>query len=522
MLGTWMAPDGMNRKSAVVSVSLGAFKTTDLSCPAANALKARGFASVRPAGRAKERLEDFTFAPLMRALDAERKDPAAAEFTSWGRPQHDGLREWTKHARTMYRNAFPLHEDEGLSDLPENWSYRYQPPKPDHRGAHEYRIKVWGRCLVSASGDLRELRVPVNRLREPRPDDGYIAAAALVLAEGAPGPLPTRVRVVEFALLDGATRVLFDGTRHEAVARYRAHGSQALEDILDSQEYRPGPACSSCAYISDCPALRRAPGVLGLPAKGRTRRTWSVTNGRSYRECPARDHMRRLHLPTADGIERHPSAERGRAVHAYLAWRHGSGAIRPCPADVPAQWVPDGYELPAEERELGRTLLRRHAAVCPMPYVVNRSDIRTEPRIVRHDSDADVIVIASPDLVYRDGDSWVWRETKTSATARRHLDDPLVTYPQLALAVALLSRGHLGGTAARARIELEVLSPGGADLRTIDPFSSRNVETAGKVLQELTTAWHVDSDYTPNPTANCTRCEVARWCTAGHRKNEAA
>ncbi|MEU7226768.1 PD-(D/E)XK nuclease family protein [Streptomyces chrestomyceticus] len=353
------------------------------------------------------------------------------------------------------------------------------------------------------------------------PNEGYIAAAALVLAEGAPGPPPEHVRVLEFALLDGRVRTLFDGTRGEALDLYRTHGPDALATLLDNHEYRPGAACERCAYLPACPALRKAPGLLGVDSSDRPRRTWSVTNARSYRACPARDHLRRLRIPAEDAVERGPAAERGRAVHAYLAERHGRGPLRPCMTEVPVQWVPGSFTLPDQERELGGLLLRRHAEVCPLRCVQDRSDVRAEPRVVRHDTAANVVVIAAPDLLYRDSGSWVWRETKTSRSDRRKRGVLLEEYPQLALAVLLLARTDLSGSPARARIELEVLHPGGADLATIDPFAPAVRATAEEVVGSLVADWHRDDDYAAAPGEVCLQCEVARWCSAATRKGTA-
>jgi hypothetical protein len=327
---------------------------------------------------------------------------------------------------------------------------------------------------------------------------------------------------VEFALFDGRTRELFAGSRAQALARYREHGPDALVGLLDGREYRPGSACGGCPYLSVCPALRAAPGLLGIEASDRPRRTWSVTNGRNYRACPARDHMRRLHLPTADSVEREVTAERGRALHAYLADRHGHGSPRPCTVGVPEEWVPDGFDLPDHERALGALLLRRHAAVCPLRCVKDGTDVRTEPRVVRHDTAADVVVIAAPDLLYRDAGSWVWRETKTSATERRSSRPLLELYPQLALAVVLITRGDLGGAPSRARVELEVLRPGGADLEIIDPFAAANRTAAEKVLRDMVADWHGDDRYAAKPGRSCEQCEVARWCSASPAAEAAA
>ncbi|MER7928057.1 PD-(D/E)XK nuclease family protein [Streptomyces sp. NPDC096057] len=496
MADSWSPPDGVVTKSDVISVSLGMFKDTNYRCPAADAMKARGY---RPQSAKKkyEVLEHFSFAPFMGTSGASL---------------HDGLRQWTAHAKSVYGQTFPEDPARPLTEVPA-WTYRHQLSSPDRRGAREYRITVWGRCLSSPDGSVRELRLPVNRISKEDPHEGHVAAAALATAEGVPGPLPEQVRIVEFALLDGCTRTLFEGTRAEAVERYRSGGGpKALSAVLDADEYRPGPSCAGCAYLSVCPTLRKAPGLLGVEAPGRPRRTWSVTNGRSYRDCPARDHMRRLHLPAAHSVERSPSAERGRAIHAYIAERHASH--RSCTPDVPTRWVPDRFELPEDESQLGALLLRHHAAVCPLRCVRDRSDLRVEPRVVRHDPVSDVLVIAEPDLLYRDGDSWVWRETKTSGSDWGRRQDLLERYPQLALAALLVARGDLGGSPSRARIELEILRPSGADLEIIDARDPAVRSAAEETVRTLVTDWHRDDRYAPVPGEACRRCEVARWCSA--------
>ncbi|MFI0976535.1 PD-(D/E)XK nuclease family protein [Streptomyces sp. NPDC021093] len=509
----WLPPDGVTRTSEVITVSAGMFKGGEFRCPASDALKARGYHTASPVRRRREQLEHFALGPFMAACDA-RFRPSGSPLRTRSAPPHDGLKTWSDHGVKTYEAAFPIAPERPLTEVPDPWTYRYRPSGPALRNTQEYRFTVWGRCLASADGSYREIRLPVHRLNRDLPPDGFTAAVALVLAEGAPGPPPEHVRIVEFALFDGRTRELFAGSRAQAVARYREHGPDALTAVLDGREYRPGSACGECPYLSVCPALRAAPGLLGVEARGRPRRTWSVTNGRNYRACPARDHMRRLHLPKADSVEREVTAERGRAVHAYLADRHGHGSPRPCTAEVPGDWVTDGFDLPDHERALGALLLRRHVSVCPLRYVRDGTDLRTEPRVVRHDTAADVVVIAAPDLLYRDGDSWVWRETKTSANERRSNRPLLELYPQLALAVVLIARGDLGGTPSRARVELEVLRPGGADLEIIDPFALANRTAAEEVLRGMVTDWYGDDHYEAAPGRSCERCEVARWCSA--------
>ncbi|WP_344559036.1 PD-(D/E)XK nuclease family protein [Kitasatospora saccharophila] len=416
---------------------------------------------------------------------------------------HDGVRRWTGHALAMYEAAFPAGATELLPAAA--WDYRYR-PADGGRDAAGFRIKAWGRYFKSADGRFRELRLPVNRLRPRTPVERAIAA--LVAAEGDPDVRVEHVRVVQFALTDGRTEVLFDGTRADAVAYYRDNGAPAVRALLDQPEYRPGSACASCAIAPLCPELPRGPGLLGITDRGQPRRSWSPTTARSHRGCPARGYLRSLRLPVDDSVERSAAAERGRAVHAYLAARHSGPAPRPCGAEVPVDWVPDGYDLPPVERELGARLLSHHAEVCPF-RLADRHDPEPEPLLVFDDPEADLLVLTEPDLLYRDGGSWVWRETKTSGGGPP-VRKPLATYPQLALAVRVVAAGGVRAD----RIELEVLRPEGPDLRIIDPRSAHTRAEAAAVLRDWITGWHRERLFEAAPGPECARCEVARWCSA--------
>lgn len=512
MTASW-PPDGLVGDSGVIEVRLGMFGPERYRCPASDALKARGLRPRERAAWKPEVLNPFPNGPFMD--EAHKLEWPVDELTpsaSRGgrrRPLHDGVRQWTEHALRMYQEAFPADLYLRLTSRP--WVYRHHRPSSEGRGTVEYRITAWGLCFESDDGRLRELRLPVNRLRKRSAAE--CAVAALVVAEGNLDPRLEWVKVVQFALSDGRTDTIFDGTRDEALALYRADGAPAVRALLDSQEYRPGTACTSCAVAPVCPALPRAEGLLGIADRSRPRRSWSSTTGRGHRSCPARGYLRGLRLPADDTVERGAAVERGRAVHAFLAERHGQWSGTPCTPEIPANWVPEGYQLPDEERQLGAELLRHHAEVCPLRTAEPRSEIQTEPRLVFDDTAADLLVVAEPDLLYREAGSWIWRETKTSASDRPRRNI-LATYPQLALGVRVIAGGVLPRPQAGGRVELELLHPGGVDLRILDPFAPETQAAAEAVLREQVSGWHAETLFEAVPGAECATCEVARWCSA--------
>ncbi|WP_256639488.1 PD-(D/E)XK nuclease family protein [Streptomyces murinus] len=508
MAESW-PPDGLIGDSGAVHIRLGMFGPERYRCPASDMLKARGLRLRDQAVRKTETLESFTNGPFMASAD-RIEHPENSSYGYRKRPLHDGLRQWTEHALRMYSSAFPPDADLRPAQSP--WVYRYSPPSTVNQGAaRHYRISAWGRCFESADGRRRELRLPVNRLRKRNETER--AVAALVAAEGNSDPRVEEVRVIQFALSDGQSEPVFEGSRAQALDLYRAHGAPAVRALLDSQEYRPGSACVSCVAAPVCPALPKAKGLLGIADRARPRRSWSSTTSRGHQSCPARGYLRGLRLPPDGTRERNAAAERGRAIHQFLAERHSRRLATPCTAEIPADWVPDGYRLPDDERLLGAELLRHHAEVCPLRVPGTGPEIRVEPRLVFDDTSADLVVMADPDLLYRDGDAWVWRETKTSGRDRGG-HEVLATYPQLALAVAIIGAGLLPGSHAGGRVELELLRPGGVDLRTLDPCAPQTRTAAEKILRAQVSSWHSELLFEAVPGPQCTSCEMAKWCSA--------
>jgi PD-(D/E)XK nuclease superfamily len=504
-------PEGLVRKSAVVTVRLSMFGPERYRCPASDTLKAHGFQPRVKAPWKPEALKSFPEGPFMDAADiverqADELPPNAPDHGAQSLI-HDGIQQWTEHALRSYRETFPADPDLHLAKQP--WVYKNRHTADDF-GTVEHRIAAWGRFLESTDGRVRELRLPVRRLRAR--SEVERAVAALVAAEGNADPRVERLNVVQFSLSDGGKDTVFNGTRNEALDLYRADGAPAVRALLNNQEYRPGSACASCAVASVCPALPRAADLLGITDRSRPRRSWSSTTARGHRACPARGYLRSLRLPTADTIERSAAAERGRAIHAFLAENHGRQPRIPCTPEIPADWMPKGFQLSDEERRLGAVLLRHHAEVCPLRAAALQPEIRVEPKLTFDDTAADLVVLAEPDLLYQDAGSWVWRETKTSSSDRP-VRNMLAAYPQLALAVAVIGSEVLPSPHTGGRVELELLCPSGVDLHILDPFAPSTRATAAEMLREQVSGWHKEMLFKAIPGYECASCEVAQWCS---------
>lgn len=499
-----------------VTVSAAMLKPGDYQCPMRDAMWARRLYPIgdRPPS---EVLEAFGNAFFMDELDRREAARSGRSYTPPRRgAAHEGVRAWTEHALAQYDAAFPQTDDElRLVAPPSPWRLDWPRERPDGRGIMHYSLTLWGVCLQSEDGTYREFRWPSNHLDRPAErgrSQQAIAVAACIAAWSPPQPQPRRVQIFEFGLADGRPdfEPLFDGTPQDARNLYEAHGRDALTAMVEGRTYNPGKACTSCRYTAICPEVSRADGVLGVQAPKRPPRHWSPTTARSYRECPAREYLRSSKLPADTTIERSPEAERGRAVHQFLAQRHVTEPYEPCSLLVPDDWA-GGRPLTDKERAVGFELIRLHAEVCPMKYVAAPEDVRVEPQLVFRDAEAASLVLVEPDLLYRDSGSWVWREVKTSKR-RLRFRDLFTRYPQLAVGVELLARGALGGTPSRSRVEVEVLRPGGADLMVLDPFSPEIRGLAREALREVATAWRADDLFVADPGPQCSSCEMARWC----------
>lgn len=551
-MATWLPPPHSSGRTDLIRVFAGSARTPERRCGYKTALKARpGLkppAGPLPGYKADPR-EDFNLGPAGDALNLiEYKDVAVATALALAlqakgdRPAADpALATWTRTAVTQYLAG----GYQGLIPVRHPWVRVTPLDEPDERGARRYEQCAWGRPYTSPDGSVRELWIPVaGPLSETEPDEGQLAATAMVLAFGTPhrlpewfrwkenaepletdtpdgARLPDLVRIREVSCLDGTRRLVDEQTLGRIEERYQRIGRPQLASAVSSGEFVPGYDCEDCKLVPVCPALRRTTGLLGIEDTTRPRRIWSVTNGRSYagrpgrdEACAARERLRRLRLPDRTGRSLTPTVVRGHAVHAWIQEQHERHPGVACRAeDAPdgnSPWSAGKWTVPLEEAGTGSRMVAAHARHCPYRLSTVTTLVH-EKSIMMHDTAADVLVTAKSDLLYRDGASWVYREVKTDARLRLSSEtDLLREVPQLALAVLLMERAQ--GDLTTSRVELELLGPDVARLVIVDPSDPLHRAEARQVIHDLAVDWHADTTALPRPGRYCRYCEMVEWC----------
>lgn len=454
-------------------------------------------------------------------FEAASPDEAIARLPLTGGPIHVGVARFAEHATRMYLTVRRGADDMLVPVRP--WWVAQQITK-----SAVWELYAWGRRYESADGRLREFRfLRLGRVdsRDRTPAEVAIAAYVTALGTAAPWPEPwsepfhpddhpgpERVRVVDVGLLDGSIEVLFDGTVEEAVEYFAEHGRREVAQIVAGGDAIAGSSCVSCKRVGVCRGPVKAPGLLGLDSSTGPLRSVSISGLRYYRRCPAQAYLRSVHLPRA--YEYSAEAELGQAVHAWLEAAHTMPATACDAATVPAPgvaWSAGPWQVTGDLAEAGRRMLAHHTQVCPFLDAPEIDSVQVEPRLTFFDPPARAIVLAKPDIVYREAGQWVWRELKTTQKTERSSTDPLREFPQLAFAVVALSMGVLGPGGA-ARVELEILRPSGAEIVLIDPNDPERVQTARAVLAGLTQSWRTDEVFEARPGRQCQGCPVSQWC----------
>ncbi|TNY37122.1 PD-(D/E)XK nuclease family protein [Thermomonospora catenispora] len=533
----WAAHPGLRGSAEVMRVSASMLDRTERDCADFAAAKVRtGLWPRVPERRRYAPWEDFPLGLVQRALDAvefegadpdEAVDKAIAQNRS---PVHPGVAVWARHACRAFLQADEWIADEleaeGVELVPERL-----PRVVQAASAVELRmLTAWGRWYGSRDGTVREFRrLRMSRTRQAAaPSDQAIAFVAATgrravgnLYRDAPVEVtddedsPTRIRVVEVALVaDVRPQVLVDAPPEEIRRRYREEIRPLAQAVTVGGARRPGSDCAECKLRPSCADLPTVPGLLGLNDRGTHRRTWSVTTGRHYVVCPARALLRDLRLP-AETPGEGSSVRRGVAVHHWLETAHGRG--RPCSLeDLPDPASGDtglaaGLMSP-EEYAQARPYLLAHLAVCPLAGPGRVTDVAAEPTVAAYDPDADVLVIAHPDLLRRVDGRLMYREQKTTlgdppAGAPAELFEQV---PQLALAVLLIAHGVFGERAGT--VELEVMTPQTARVHAFAAEDPRVLEAARRKITEMVRPWHRDTEFSALPGPWCERCPTARWC----------
>ncbi|MFD9518825.1 PD-(D/E)XK nuclease family protein [Streptomyces sp. NPDC059979] len=538
----WQKPPGVTGDSALVRVGLPVLRQEEEACPLKWALKARPRVRSAVDGWRTSPVVEFSFAAWETLVDAVEfpGKPESRRGEAIVTPAHLA---WGREATASYlaaRKRF-LREQEAeglLRTVPvqERWVAAKAGDVP---GVRKYELEVWGRQYATPDGSVRELWLPqLGSLRPTRPL-AELAAAAGALAYGVPsdtgrytaersalhpqGPGPDRVRIIGVGLGDGSISVLraegsaiaADWTGDEARELFERHTAHRVTPATSGTERRPGQDCSDCKALSSCTAVKRIPGLLGVPNRspGRKRRTVSVSDLRAYRDCPSRYHLTRVLSLRALRTE-NEAIRRGRAVDAWLNARHAD------PRRVPCRHIPLPDALPGlgpDELAPALAMLERHRARCPFDRISEEDTCLPQHRITVYDPEADVVVLADCDLVYTERGGVVIRETKTSAYRYSANGELMDLHPQLALAVLFVASGTLTGDPRRSRIELETLRPDGSAEEELDPFDPATVEQARSVVRDLAAPWATAAEYPEAPRSgyDCGQCEARRWCATG-------
>ncbi|MBA9004808.1 PD-(D/E)XK nuclease family protein [Thermomonospora cellulosilytica] len=540
----WAAHPGLRGNAEVLRVSASMLDRTERDCADFAAAKAR--TGLWPRVHERRRYapwEDFPLGLVQRALDAVEfdgadPDEAVDEVIAQNRsPVHPGAAVWVRYACRAFLQAAEWIADEleaeGVELVPERLPRVVQSASGTASAVELRMLTAWGRWYGSRDGTVREFRrLRLSRTRQAAaPSDQAIAFVAAAgrravgnLYRDAPVEVtddedaPTRIRVVEVALVaDVRPQVLVDAAPDEVRRRYQEEVRPLAQAVTVGGAHRPGSDCAECKLRASCEDLPNVPGLLGLNDRGTHRRTWSVTTGRHYVVCPARAHLRDLRLPPETLLNEGSSVRRGVVVHHWLEAAHGRG--RPCsPDDLPdpgsGDMGPAAGLMSPEEYAEARPYLLAHLAVCPLAGPGRVTDVAAEPTVAVFDPDADVLVVAHPDLLRRVDGRLVYREQKTTvrelpAGTPAELFEQI---PQLALAALLIAHGVFGEPAGT--VELEVMTPQTAEVRTFAAEDPEVLRAARRQITEMVRPWHRDTEFPATPGPWCERCPTARWCPA--------
>jgi len=433
---------------------------------------------------------------------------------------------------------------------------------------------IWGGVFSTPDGAVRLLQslclsgAAKKTLPLPR-----LATAARVLADGLVAHRPTtwgapyvanpqqlgeakRIIVELIGVNDGSRAVLFDDSADAARDLFQLEARPRAELIAVGGVPRPVRKCGSCQASGVCHEPPRRPGLLGIEGMAAWPRILTPSALTTYRTCAHLSYLKDVLGLSAAQVEPSPAQRRGQLVHAWLAkatTRSTQGGVSALPQNgldeiaTELAWAEHDYQdvRPWLEAHMAAT-----AQVAPteqvsrvdgtaQPMLTDTSDAPTlaETEVVVKDTDADILVVTRPDLLYAKEGQINWRETKTLASpAVNHPDDFFEIYPQIPLAICVLADGGLSDEIARALgfsdgsakagepdagqlsvgqagvVELELLWPGGSRVLSWAASDESVVAKARACLAQLTDRWVFDRTWQPPKNPPCRWCPMAHVC----------
>lgn len=483
-------------------------------------------------------VREAAYAVLSRGADPDAAIAAAISGSKGTVP--DAMRDAARSALTGYLIAVERLRDTGQlspDDVVREFFAFDEADGPSPR----VEWSAWGLLHISRDSLTREFHVLTWDAAGIRPrGDAYLAVYARVAAEAVampenqpwylpwdPAPAQPRagatVRVREIGVLDTTDALLLDSDIDAVRSGFGTAVAPQL-DVLAGGEFNPGSRCATCAVRWECPGVARLPGLLGVAGVATWTRALTPADLTAGRVCTWQVHLERdLSLPK---VRRESTAamQRGAAIHQWLEMQHGRlQACAPEALPLPADGVGDvaadlGWSR--EQYAALRPYLLQHAQICPL----NRPDVVSaipERSLTGWDTDVDVVASTRTDLLLEFPDAVVVRETKTvaEAAAPESAREVFERYPQVALALCLLAdgldpfTGEVHDTARPARVELELLSVDGHEVRAFDVADATIVLQARAALADA-----VDrilyTEPSPNPGPWCSWCRVSQWCSA--------
>jgi len=400
---------------------------------------------------------------------------------------------------------------------------------------------IWGGVFANENGSVRLLQMLCfNDAANKELPEARIATAARVLADGLATHRPSawgapyvpspkslgsaeRVIIELIGVVDSSYRLVLDESPSHAREKFADAVPKARLLAVGGQP-RACRNCIKCQAKQVCALPVRRPGLLGLEGISPYPRVLTPSSLSEYRMCPHLSFLRNVLGLTAPFRGESPPQRRGRLAHAWLARAHERG-IRCSHGDLPDPSSKEIGELAvslgwsAEEYLDVYPWLAAHIEICPLAEHETSSTC-PEVDVIAKDTDADLLVIARPDLLYARDQKINWRETKTvTAPVVHDPNDFLEAYPQLPLAICMLAdratEGELSvalGASEPGDVELELLWPGGSQVLKWNAGDLATVSKARHLVAGMVDKWAFDKEWLPSKNPPCRWCSMASIC----------